>query len=450
MPSAPLELLVVEDDLLEARLVKAQLERRPNVRVHVERSAEGALAFLDNRAVDAVVTDLVLPGAGGLELLAKIRETDRSLPVVILTAHATVERAVEGIRAGATDFLPKPANVDALFALIERAVVERPLREEIALRLSRRRDGSGRHVMGEHAKLDSVRRFAERVATVPGARVLITGESGTGKSLLARAIHDLSRATGRFVQVNCAAIPSQLLESELFGHERGAFTDAKQRKRGLVEMAHHGTILLDEIGAMPQDLQAKLLTFLEEQEIWRVGGNAPIRVDARVIAATNLDLHELVKAGGFRLDLLYRLDVTSIEMPALRTMREVIPELGAHFVEAACAGFHRPVPSLTDESFAALLDHAWPGNARELRNAVERALIFHDGGPLVVPRPAVQGEVAGGAALPMPLGLTMGEVERRYIEAALAADPDADLAEVARLLGISRKTLWEKRKKWSL
>jgi DNA-binding NtrC family response regulator len=293
-----------------------------------------------------------------------------------------------------------------------------------------------------------VRGFAARVSAVPTVRVLITGESGTGKSLLARVIHEQSGAVG-FVEINCAALPAQLLESELFGHEKGAFTDARERKRGLIELAHHGTLLLDEIGAMPLALQAKLLLFIEQQTFRRVGGTDSIRAEARVIAATNDDLRERVRAREFRLDLLYRIDVTSIEMPALRAMADVIPQLARHFVREVSATMGCPAPAITDAACARLAQHPWPGNSRELRNTIERAMIFHDGGPLEPSLPPAAPPGENGAA-PVPLDLSLEEVERRYIAHMLDARRDLELNEIARRLGISRKTLWKKRRRYGL
>lgn len=446
-----LNLLIVDDDLLYGRLLKANLDRPGRLRAEVVESGERALDYLATNPVQAVLTDLTMPGIGGIELVRQIRETDPLLPVLIMTADGTIERAVEGIRAGATDFLPKPINVTALMALIERAVAERPLREEMAERQAQRAALSAGHVVfGGHPTLDAVRQFALQLATAPDARVLITGESGTGKSLLARAIHDLSAVRGRFVEVNCAALPPQLLESELFGHEKGAFTDAKTLKRGLVESAEGGTLLLDEIGTMPLDLQAKLLLFLETREIRRVGGTQPIRIQTRVIAATNEDLRQRARDREFRQDLLYRLDVASVEMPPLREMPEVIPELAERFARAIAADLGRPVPPLTPESFAQLASYPWPGNARELRNAVERALIFASGGPLRVLPPKADPETPpSGPGVTLEYGLTLEEVERCYLRAVLGEN-SRELGELAADLGISRKTLWEKRRRYAL
>lgn len=450
----PLTLLVADDDLLLARLVKANLDLPGGITTEIAGSGEEALVRITRGGIDALITDLAMPGMDGLELVRRVRETDRGLPIIIITAHATVERAVECIRSGATEFLQKPVNVDALLTLVRRAVSERSMREEVSARNERRASATaGLYVLGDHPALDDVRRFAERIARVPMARVLITGESGTGKSMLARAIHDLSGDTGQFVEVNCAALPESLLETELFGHERGAFTDAKSLKRGLIEVADRGTIFLDEIGVMPLELQAKLLLFLEAREIRRVGGVHPIPVRARVITATNEDLRERANARQFRRDLLYRLDVASIMMPPLRAMPSVIPQLAEQFMRDLCDEFRRPVPLTSMKSFARLTEYNWPGNARELRNAVERALIFHEGESFEVAPPTVGPKRSDGTLTPDDLtfepGLTLEEVERRYITSALS-EARTELGELARRLGISRKTLWEKRRRYGL
>ena len=451
---ARLTLLVADDDLLLARLIKANIDLPGDTLTEIVGSGADALVRIARGGIDALITDLAMPGMDGLDLVRRVRETDRGLPIIIITAHATVERAVECIRSGATDFLQKPVNVDALLTLVRRAVSERSVREEVTARNERRASATaGMYILGDHPALDEVRRFAERVSRVPLARVLITGESGTGKSMLARAIHELSGDTGQFVEVNCAALPASLLETELFGHERGAFTDAKALKRGLIEMADRGTIFLDEIGAMALELQAKLLLFLEAREIRRVGGVHPIPVRARVVTATNEDLRERVRARQFRHDLLYRLDVASITMPPLRAMPSVIPQLAERFMRDLCSEFRRPVPLASIDSFARLREYSWPGNARELRNAVERALIFHEAEAFEVAPPVAEPEHTMGALttddLTFEQGLTLEEVERRYITAALS-EARTELGDLARRLGISRKTLWEKRRRYGL
>jgi DNA-binding NtrC family response regulator len=447
-----LDILIVEDDPLEARVLEAGFDERGRMQVTIAFSAEDALDQLAHGRFDAVVTDLIMAGSDGIELVRRIRETDATLPVFILTVSTSVERAVEGIRAGATEYLQKPVNVDALLAFIDRAIAERPLREELLeLQQGRRGVGAEEHVVGDHPRLEDVRRFATRIAAVPGARVLITGESGTGKTLLARVIHELSAVRGRLVNVNCAALPAHLLESELFGHEKGAFTDARTLKRGLIEFAHEGTLFLDEIGAMPLETQAKLLLFLEDQEIRRVGGTRPIHVRTRVLAATNEDLEERVRERAFRLDLLYRLDVTSLRMPALREMPSIIPAMAQRFARDIAAEIGRPVPELDPASFDALRAHDWPGNGRELRNVVERALIFHGAGPLRIPVPPTASRApATDPGVTLPLTLRLDEVERHYLAAFLETNEGVEQQELAARLGIVRKTLWQKRRRHGL
>ena len=448
-----LDILLVDDDMLAARLLKAQLDRPGRTRVDVAGSAEEGFERFMRGRYQALVTDLMMGGgADGLVLLRRVREVDATVPVVVLTAHASLERAVEAVRAGATDFLEKPPNTGALLVLLERAVAQQPWQEEaLALRKQWRGVNASELVRGDHPALDAVRRFAEQVSAVPEGRVLITGETGTGKSLLARAIHALAGSEGRFVEVNCAALPPQLLESELFGHEAGAFTDARERKRGLIELAHNGTLLLDEIGAMPLELQSKLLLFLENREVRRVGGTESIPVRCRVIAATHEDLRRMARERTFRQDLLYRLDVASIEMPPLRAVPGIIRELAEHLVGTIARDFLRAAPRADEQTFEPLLSYPWPGNVRELRNAVERALMFHSGsGPLRIIPPAMPTDLAAGPVITLEYGLPLEEVERRYIAATLEREGSGDLAGAAERLGISRKTLWDKRRRYGI
>jgi DNA-binding NtrC family response regulator len=439
MRTATLKVLLVDDDPLERRLLRANIGRDQRVTVQCVASGEEALAQLSRGGWDAVMTDVVMPGMNGVELVRHIRQQDVDLPVIMFTGSAAVDGAVAGMRAGATDYLVKPINAEMVVSLLESVVREQG-RAAVASRESR--------ILGCDPRLDSVRLFAARIARVPYARVLVSGQSGTGKSLLAREIHDLSAAGGEFVAVNCAALPGNLLESELFGYEKGAFTDARTAKRGLIESAREGTLFLDEIGALPLELQAKLLLFLENHEVRRLGGVRSEAVRTRVIAATNEDLHERVRERTFRADLLYRLDVAAVAMPSLAEMPAVIPELVRRMVTELSAELGRPEPPVSDEACAALARYPWPGNVRELRNAVERALVFHDGGELEIPVPSNPGDRA--ASFTMPFGITLEELERRYIEAMIAAEPHLDYVQLAPMLGISRKTLWEKRRRYRL
>jgi DNA-binding NtrC family response regulator len=462
-----MHILVVDDDEAERTSLGAALGAAAGVRVDAAASGPAALDRMAAHRYDGVITALAMEPMDGIELVRRIRRVQPLLPVLVLTADATMDRAFDAMRAGATDFLPKPVSAAAILDLVRRdsgrahrptdiAAAPAPTaarafddpttagaRAEPAVAGPRAAD----FIAGTHLLLDGVRNFAERVARVPEARVLITGESGTGKSQLARAIHELAGGGGRFVEVNCATLPPSLIESELFGHEKGAFTDAKALKRGLVELAAGGTLFLDEIGALPIDMQTKLLVFLEARQIRRVGGNDPIPANARVIVATSEDLREAVRGGRFREDLLYRLDVASIRMPSLHAMPAVITELAVRFTQELAAQFRRTAPSLSDESLRRLREYVWPGNARELRNALERALIFHDDGLLDVypPEPAVSAPPADGLVLPR--GLTLDEVERLYILDAMHHN-DGDLTSLAARLGISRKTLWEKRRRF--
>jgi two-component system, NtrC family, response regulator HydG len=474
-------ILVVDDDEVERSSLAAAIGAAAGVRVDTAASGPAALDRMAAHHYDGVITALAMQPMDGIELVRRIRRAQPQLPVLVLTADATVDRAIDAMRAGATDFLPKPVSAAAIVDLVRRdsgrahraagmpaSAAARGLFDSAATEASTAaprgtmparatatpprdvRAGSQRasdYIAGTHLLLDGVRNFAERVARVPEARVLITGDSGTGKSHLARAIHELAGGDGRFVEVNCATLPPSLMESELFGHERGAFTDAKALKRGLVELATGGTLFLDEIGALPLDMQTKLLVFLEVRQIRRVGGNDPIPANARVIAATSEDLREAVRAGRFREDLLYRLDVASIRMPSLHAMPAVITELAVRFTQELAAQFRRTAPALSDDSLQRLQEYVWPGNARELRNALERALIFHDDGPLDVhpPEPAASALPADGLVLPR--GLTLDEVERLYILDAMHHN-DGDLTSLAARLGISRKTLWEKRRRF--
>ncbi|HET7461418.1 MAG TPA: sigma-54 dependent transcriptional regulator [Longimicrobium sp.] len=452
LEAEPITVLIVDDDPIQAELLRLHLHRPGRVSAVVVHSGPEALDRLRREPVDAVVSDVLMDEMDGIELVRRIRVADPALPVILVSAAATLDRAVDGMRAGATDFLQKPVNVTVLSARLERAVRERPLREAMSVARARTPPPvAAEYLAGAHPRLDAVREFAARIAETPNARVLVTGETGTGKSLLARAIHEISRAPGRFVQVNCAALPAQLLEAELFGYEKGAFTDARSLKRGLAETAEKGTLFLDEIDALPLELQAKLLVFLETREIRRVGGVDPVPVRTRVVTATSADLHARVREKQFRADLLYRLDVASVTMPPLRELPGVVPELARRFAAELAAELGHPAPELSPESVSRLDGYPWPGNARELRNAVERAMIFHRRGALEVHPPAAGTAAAEDDPRAVRIGLdaTLNEVERRYLEAVLAANA-GDLGSVAARLGISRKTLWEKRRRHGL
>ncbi len=460
--------IVVDDSPDQLALLTAQLERSGLFVTESFGDAASALARVQDDPPDGVVCDLKMPGFDGLQLTRRLKGAYPSMPVIIATAAGSEEDAFACLAAGATDFVTKPIDPPTLIARIRRALDDAPARELLAQTTKARFDPHG--IVGTHPRVQELRRFVDRVAAVRQASVLLLGESGTGKNLVARAIHAASDASRfRFVEVNCAAFPAHLLEAELFGYEKGAFTDARQAKKGLVEEADEGTLFLDEIGSMPLDLQAKLLTFLESRAFRRIGATTERSVELRIVAATNSKLPELVRQGMFREDLLYRLDVASHTLPPLREIRSDIGALAGHFAKRAAEYFRRPELHITAEAVEVLHHHDWPGNARELRNVVERAMIFSTGPTLNVrvdmvaaagspgrmsPTMGVAGSTpessgASGAAVQIPLGLALCEVERIYIQQTLE-QTDGNVNEAASRLGMTRKVFWTKRKKLGL
>jgi two-component system, NtrC family, response regulator AtoC len=457
------KLYVLDDDLAFARLLAANLTGDGAMRIEVFDDAQKLFDRRADEPPDAVVTDLVMPGIDGIEVTRRLRETDPHLPIFVLTAHAEVESAIAALKAGATDYLTKPVNVDALETHLRRAIEERPIRERAATfeRVRRRKFSTGA-ILGEEPAMEEVRAFVERVAGVPHATILLLGESGTGKNLVARALHYSGPNAGaRFVEINCSALPPHLLEAELFGYQRGAFTDARESKRGLMEVAHGGTLFLDEIAELPAELQAKLLNVLESRRFRRVGGTEEIEVAVRLVAATNRDLDAEVRAGRFRTDLYYRVCVVTSTLPALRTVRRDIPLLANHFRELFNREFKKDVRSIDAAALERLTAWPWPGNVRELRNVIERAMIFAEGDVLRAEHLPALGTTlqapasssAPAVAIPdgyiLPRGLTLAEAERDYIAHALAAF-DGNIQRAAESLGISRKSLWERRKRHGL
>jgi DNA-binding NtrC family response regulator len=445
MAATRLRILLIDDDPSACAVLKANLGARPGIDVECTKTPQEALDRLSAGEWHAVIAEAGPSGPVRLEMVRRIRARDAHLPIIILSDDSAVERVVEGVRAGATEYLVKPIDPAAVIARLEEAARARP--EPPPAAADQAVDDTG--VLGAHPRLDEVREFAHRLAAVPHGRVLITGPTGTGKSLLARAIHRLSDVRGEFVVLNCAALPEHLLESELFGHEAGAFTDARSLKRGLIELAHEGPLFLDEIGSLPLALQAKLLLFLESQQVRRIGGMRTHPIRTRIIAATNENLRARVRARTFRADLLYRLDVAAIAMPALREMPDLIPFLARHFIGEFARELGRPPPSLDRASEANLVAHPWPGNVRELRNVVERALIFHDDGPIALD-PRSDPAMLPQAGVQLPYGLTLEEVEQRYIRQTMDAFPNADLIHLAARFGISRKSFWHRRRKYGL
>jgi DNA-binding NtrC family response regulator len=449
---------ILDDDPTTAELLSAVLEASGHFRSEVFLEAPQLFERYSEDPADAVITDLVMPDTSGIEVTRRLRQADPFVPIFVLTAHGAIQSAVEALKAGATEYLTKPANQDELITLLTRALEERPLREEaVSLQEGRREEFSVGAILGNHPKIEEVRQFIRRVAETPRPTVLLFGESGTGKNLVARAIHYSSpHSEGRFVEINCSALPAHLLEAELFGYRKGAFTDAKEAKRGLVEIADGGTLFLDEIADLPLELQAKLLNFLESRRFRRLGSTEEIEVSLRLITATNQNLEQRVQDGAFRPDLYYRISVASHTLPPLRKIRADIPILANHFREVFNTEFRKEVGSLSSEALEILKRWNWLGNVRELRNVIERAMIFADGtvlaasdlptlgGPASSPFSA---EAGGGSQV--PTGLSLADAEKEHIRRTLA-ECDGNIQRTAEILGISRKNLWEKRKKSGL
>jgi two-component system response regulator HydG len=434
--------VLVVDDEASARSGLEKLLRQSGYIVDTAKDGKEALALVAENSPEVVLTDLKMPEMDGMTLLAKLRESDRDLPVIVATAFGDVTSAVAAMRAGASDYLTKPIDIDALLVAIERARERHALRVEAEnlRRQLRERDAEGlQGLIGSSPAMQKVYRVARQVAA-SRATVLVTGESGTGKGELARAIHALSpRAKAPFVSLHCAAIPETLLESEMFGHERGSFTGADKRRIGKFEQATGGTLFLDEIGDISPLVQTKLLRVLQERALERVGGNETIAVDVRVIAATNRDLTAEVREGRFREDLYYRLNVVRLEMPPVRLRGSDVLVLANAFLRRFAEDNSKPVEELSDEARDKILAHRWPGNVRELENAIERAVVLCEGSRIEaddLPFEAAQ-PMRGAVRVP---GATMAEIERWAILATLEAT-EGSTTKAAELLDISVRTI---------
>jgi DNA-binding NtrC family response regulator len=439
--------LVVDDEPEMRALVQDVLQERGH-HVTVAASGREALKRLAEQEYGVVLTDLRMKEMQGIELLAEIKHTYPDINVILMTAFGSVETAVEAMKQGAYDYLIKPIKTDELLHVTERAVREAALRREVnRLRREVHKEYSFHQILGKSKPMREVFDLIRRVADSP-TNVLITGESGTGKELVAKAIHyNSERRDAPFVPVNCAAIPDTLLESELFGHMRGAFTDAKTDKRGLFEEAQKGTLFLDEISELPLLLQAKLLRAIQEREIRRVGATRPVSVDVRIIAATNLVLAEEVKSKRFREDLFYRLNVIEIRLPPLRERNEDIPLLVDAFLRKCAEASHKEPRGMTEAALALMMDYQWPGNVRELENVIERAMTLARGDKITPEDfpPTVQG--ARGAKWVVDEAadrlLALQEVEKEYILKILEKT-GGNKYQAAQTLGIDRKTLYRK------
>jgi DNA-binding NtrC family response regulator len=455
------KVLVIDDDA-DSLASFATALRRDGFEVHPFADPKEGLAHLASEGGDVVLTDLKMPGITGMEVVRRVVLENPAVPVVIVTAFGTVESAVEAIRAGASDYLLKPVGIPQLRAAVFKAVKERSKNVELEekdreirrLREEKKRKHGVGKLIGDSRKMEEMIRKIHIVAQTR-MNVLIMGESGTGKELVARAIHDQSpRRDMSFLPVNCAAIPEGLLETELFGHEKGAFTGAVVARQGLMEVADGGTLFLDEVGEMSLALQVKLLRAIEQKEVIRVGGSDVIRVDIRIIAATNQDLKAKVVDKTFREDLFYRLNVFSITVPSLRERREDIPKLAGHLLgEIAVENNVTPKP-LSSGARIALLAYQWPGNVRELRNAMETASLIAGGESIEwgdLPPEILKNILPPSPAgpIPLPAPRTLEEIEREAIVSALL-ETDGNKTQAAKMLGIGLRTLHRKVKEYGI
>ncbi len=451
-----LSVLVVDDEPVQCKTL-AEILQDQSYDVSTSGTVEGALDLLRKRTFDVVITDFRMPSGSGLDLAKKVRELCPESVTLIMTAYADVESVIEAMRIGVLDYFLKPLNIDLILHKLALIREQHDLQKELAFlraELHRKFDDDS-SLIGDSVAMIEARKLIEQVATTKGT-VLITGESGTGKEVAARQIHKLSaQQKKKFVGINCGAIPENLLESELFGHKKGSFTSATDDKDGLFVVANGGTLFLDEIGEMPRSLQVKLLRVLQEREVLPVGGSSPIKVDVRIIAATNRNLLESIQSGGFRSDLFYRINVVEVKMPALREHVEDLPGLAKHFIAKFARDLKKPICTLSNEAIRKLMAYSWPGNVRELENVIERAMILHRIDPA---RPASAASIevcdlpSGFQNLPVAsvensdlynLDQALRGFSRGHIAKVLEA-AGHEKKEAARMLGMSLSSLYRK------
>lgn len=451
--SAAARILVVEDDREMARFL-AQILSEEDYAVEVAHDGPAALELFQQRRFDLVVSDLMMPRMKGTELIRRLKENHPQVPVLVITAFGTIESAVEAMKAGALHYITKPFRTDDFLIHVQRGLENFRLQDELdRLRTEVRDRYQFANLIGQSDKMQKVFDIIARVSDL-SANVLILGESGTGKELIAKAIHvHGARAQGPFVPLNCAAIPETLLESELFGYVRGAFTDARKDRPGLFQEASGGVLFLDEIGELSLPLQAKLLRILEDKSVRPLGSNKTVKVDVQLLSASNRDLAQQVQAGAFRQDLYYRLNVIRLELPALRERLEDIPLLVDHFVRKFAKNAKRPVNGIEKAALAALMRYNWPGNVRELEHVIERAVLLGNQPVIGLEDLPAFGTPDKGPSTPLTAavarGYTLRELEREYIQRVLE-DANGNKTEAAKILGVDRTTLYRKLEEYKI
>ncbi len=458
------DILIVDDEETLLATLSLELGRSTHT-CRTAATAEAALIALEKAEPKLALVDIRLPDMDGLDLIRRIREKEYDFPIIVMTAYGSVQSAVAAMKAGATDYLQKPVAIDELEVVIERVLQTRRMRERLdVFERERERRGAEMAIIGEDPVWNGAMAVASKIAAVPPdvsghlPTVLITGETGTGKDLIAHHIHDLGKhADAPFVQINCTALPAQLVEAELFGYEKGAFTDAKTNKKGLFEVAAEGTVFLDEIGDMPLGLQAKLLLVLEQRRFRRIGGTREREVKARTIAATNCNLSQLVGANRFRKDLLYRFESLSIELPPLRDRGDDLFLLAEHFIKRQAVRLHRDPPHLSTAAMTAMRHYTWPGNIRELENVLQRGVLLLEGDTLKaeslnLKKGDFEIEPANLGGIRFPISgenCSLAAVERLLVSQTIA-HCEGNISEAARLLGMSRGALRHRMEKLAI
>ncbi len=449
MDLSNIKMLFVDDDPVTCKVMQRQCDSA-GLDMRVFQSPKECLAEFTKSGADVVITDLRMPEMNGFDLLTKMREIDQDAIILVMTGHSSVENAVEAMKRGAADFIKKPFDFDEFTLTVERSIESQQLKKENKLLKKRlRRSGNRFGMIGDSPVMRSLFNSIEKVAEV-SCNVIITGDSGTGKELVAHALHDYSpRKDAPFVVIDCGALTETLLESELFGHEKGAFTGASQRKQGLMEQASGGTLFFDEVCNISDAMQMKLMRAIEEQHVTRVGGTRPAPIDLRIVAATNRNLQQLVEEGTFRHDFYHRLNVVNIRVPTLDQRREDIPAFVEHFVEEFSTRYDRKVKGFDSASMRRLYDASWPGNIRELRNVVERCVILADSAVLTWSSEMIETdrdkafneELFSGANF-----VSLDELEQAYINHVLS-HAKGKKSRAAQILGIDKTTLWRKLKR---